>query len=375
MKQRILIVFGTRPELIKVAPLYRSLKASPRFEPLMCATGQHKELLAQATAVFGIKPDYELHIMKENQDLFDITSRALVEMRGILEKAKPNLVIVQGDTTTAFTAALAAFYCKIPIAHVEAGLRTYLSYSPFPEEGNRALISKIAQFHFAPTEMAMKNLAREGVDTNRVYLVGNTGIDALYQVASRAKEPDFYKSIAGKPNILLTMHRRENFGKPIEDVFESIRRFCEKHPTFNILYPMHPNPNVQNTAKKVLGNIPAVKLLPPLQFDELVYVLKHCAFVMTDSGGIQEEATAFARPVLILRETTERQEAVDVGCAKLVGTDPKLILRWMEHLSNPHSMEYMRMSSAKNPFGDGTASEKITKIFEQHLERNQQMAA
>lgn len=374
--RKILIVFGTRPELIKLAPLYAALKKSPSFSTLTCSTGQHRELLAQAAEVFGIPSDFQLNLMKDNQDLFDITSSALLKMREVLNTAKPDLVIVQGDTSTALAAALSAFFLKIPVGHVEAGLRTGDSYSPFPEEMNRVLISKIACLHFAPTQRAMENLVSEGVPKRSLFLVGNTGIDAIVQMAKRAKAPHAVSGMGQyTKTVLLTMHRRENFGTPMENVFNAIAAYAKKHPSVQILYPAHPNPNVQASAHKILGNVPGIRIVKPLQFDELVWVLRECAFVVTDSGGLQEEAPTFGKPVLILRESTERQEAVDAGCAKLVGTDAEYLLNWMEKLSDSHSKEYLAMQNVKNPFGDGTASVRIVRILEEHFQEDLKRAA
>lgn len=359
--QRILLVFGTRPELIKLAPLYARLKRSS-LTPVTCATGQHRELLEQANTVFGIEPQYQFHLMKENQDLFDITSSGLMKMREVIKEVSPKLILVQGDTTTAMTAALAAFYLKTPVGHVEAGLRTGKMYSPFPEEMNRTLISKLACHHFAPTQKAVDNLLKEGIPEKTIYQVGNTGIDSLLQTSKRATPPTGIHK--GKKLILLTAHRRENFGPSLESLLHSIGQFSDRHPECQILYPVHPNPNVQQAAKKILSGKKGISLAQPLQFDELVWVLKECLFVVTDSGGLQEEAPTFGKPVLVMRDSTEREEAITAGCAKLVGTDPFLLLEWMEKLARPDSDIYQSMARAKNPFGDGTASDQITAILE-----------
>jgi len=374
--KNILVVFGTRPELIKLAPLVTELKKSKFLRPFVCSTGQHRELLTQTLQCFDLEPDFSLGIMEPNQDLFTLNQNLMKNMRQVIEKSKPDLVVVQGDTTTAFATALCAFYLKVPVAHVEAGLRTFDKYSPFPEEMNRVLISKIAEFHFAPTELASRHLQREGVDPRMIHLVGNTGVDALLQTASKTeKPPKIATDLPKKKWFLMTVHRRENFGEPLKRIFSATRQFLEDNPSYHAIYPVHPNPQVKDVALKYFSEIPSVSLIEPLGFGDLVWILKRVAFVMTDSGGLQEECPTFGKPVLVLRESTERTEAIDAGCAQLVGTDPLFIQKTLRDLTKENSLTYVKMAQAKNPFGDGTASLKITSVLEKCLKENSRAAA
>lgn len=364
--KKILIAYGTRPELIKMAPLIRAVNDSSSLKAVTCSTGQHRELLHQVLEFFEIENHHTLNVMKANQDLFDVTGSLLSQLREVLVKAAPDLVLVQGDTTTAFVTALCASYLKIPIGHVEAGLRTFDKGSPFPEELNRTLISKCADYHFAPTDLAVKNLLQEGIESSRIFKVGNTGVDALLWAASAQTQDSFLSQLlpSQKKWILFTSHRRENFGAPMEALFSAVRQFAETHPQWQIVFPVHPNPNVKRLAQEKLGDFSGVTLLEPLDFGDLVWLLQRVAFVVTDSGGLQEEAPTFGKPVLVMRETTERSEAITAGCAELVGVEPKKLLHWMEQLSQTQSLTYRRMARAQNPFGDGTASQQIVKILE-----------
>ncbi|NBX93945.1 MAG: UDP-N-acetylglucosamine 2-epimerase (non-hydrolyzing) [Proteobacteria bacterium] len=375
--KKILVTYGTRPELIKMAPVIKKLGESLSFNPITCSTGQHRDLLDQVASFFGIQHDFSLNVMKSNQDLFDITERLLGEMREVLKESKPDLVLVQGDTTTAFVSALSAFYSKIPVGHIEAGLRTWDPYSPFPEEMNRALISKIASFHFAPTSKAADNLRKEGISEQLIYQVGNTGVDAILEVAKRGKATPFIAQLfpPEKKLILLTAHRRENFGEPLRNIFKAVKKLCKQHPDVQVIYPVHPNPNVKAVANEMLADCAGVTMLEPLEFGDLVWLLEKVQFVVTDSGGLQEEAPTFGKPVLVLRESTERPEAVEAGAARLVGTDSEKISAEMSKLVDPLSLQYQSMARVRNPFGDGTAARKIISILEQHFNQSVAEAA
>lgn len=368
MKKKVLVIFGTRPEVIKMAPVVKALQASTKLEPIACATAQHRDLLDQVLGFFNLKPDLDLNVMRQNQDLFDVTEAVLTRLKAVLRDQKPDLVLVQGDTTTTFAASLAAFYARIPVGHVEAGLRTWQKDSPFPEEMNRQLTTRIADYHFAPTRESANNLEKESIEPQRIYLTGNTSIDALLWAAQREEShPELAKLFAGKNLILMTAHRRENFGAPLEEIFTAIRDYSIKHPEMQIVYPVHPNPNVVGPAQRLLGNLPGVSLIAPLGYAELVYLMRQCQFVVTDSGGLQEEAPTLGKPVVVLRESTERPEAVSAGCALLVGSDRTRISDALETLTDRASDLYQSMSQAQNPFGDGTASQKIVEALESVL--------
>jgi len=375
--KKILVVFGTRPELIKLAPLVAEIQKSNFLSPVICSTGQHKELLSQALHFFKIQPHFSLEIMRANQDLLSINQNILGHMKEVIEKSEAELTVVQGDTTTAFVSALCSFYLKIPVAHVEAGLRTFDKYSPFPEEMNRSLISKIADLHFAPTALAKSHLLKEGINPHQVFQVGNTGIDALLQAASSRgdKVPKSAEQLPSKNWILLTAHRRENFGEPFLRIVGAIKQFIQQRNDYHVIFPVHPNPNIKEVASKSFKNCENISLIEPLEFGDLAWFLKRVKLVITDSGGLQEEAPTFGKPVLVLRESTERTEAIDAGCAKLVGTDPKLILSSLNDLTAPNPLLYRKMAQAKNPFGDGTASKQIVKILETFLALQTKQAA
>jgi len=362
--KRILIIFGTRPEVIKLAPVVLAAKEEGRVEVLTCATAQHRGLLDQVLSFFEIQPDYDLDLMKEGQTLSDLTARALVALREVMEKAKPDLVVVQGDTATAFTGALAGYYYGVKVAHVEAGLRTGCVRSPFPEEYFRKAIAGVADYHFAPTSLAAENLRKENVTPSSIHMTGNTVVDALQFVADRQEiYPHLAKSLGIGPSVLLTTHRRENFGTNLVEILLAVKEFAEKNPDVRIFYPVHPNPNVRGLAYETLGGLGNVILSEPLSYGEIVYVLRSVSFVVTDSGGLQEEAPTFGKPVLVLRDTTERPESVDAGCSLLVGHDRLKILNLMTLLRQPCSALYQSMSQVANPFGDGQAGKRIVDIL------------
>ncbi|ACK64559.1 UDP-N-acetylglucosamine 2-epimerase [Rippkaea orientalis PCC 8801] len=362
----ICITLGTRPEAIKLAPVIQQFRQSPAFETHVILTGQHREMVEQVMELFELTGDRDLKIMQPGQTLSDITYRSLQGLETIFQEIQPKLVIVQGDTTTAFAAALAAFYQQIPVGHVEAGLRTDNIYNPFPEEANRRLISQLTQLHFAPTTLAVENLKRSGV-TGEVHLTGNTVIDALLTVAQKQPILKIEGLDLNQYRMLLaTVHRRENWGQPLQDILEGFKLILDKHPDTVLLLPMHRNPTVREPIEAALGTHPRVFLTEPLDYGELVAAIKNSYLLLTDSGGLQEEAPSLGKPVLVLRETTERPEAVDAGTAKLVGTNPQtMITEAGELLTNKEA--YQAMSNAINPFGDGKASQRIVEIVKAYL--------
>jgi UDP-N-acetylglucosamine 2-epimerase (non-hydrolysing) len=362
---KVLFVFGTRPEAIKLAPVVRELSARPNFCCKICVTGQHREMLAQVLELFDLRPDWDLELMRPNQDLAYITGAALSGVSGVLESFRPDRVIVQGDTTTTFAGALASFYHRIPVAHVEAGLRTDNMYAPWPEEVNRRLVTHIADLHFAPTARARDNLLREGVGCERILVTGNTGIDALLWVSALLDDRPELRSrfeaalprrFEGKRLILMTGHRRESFDGGLERVCDAMARIALRSDVA-IVFPVHRNPNVQRAFEPLRGH-ENILLVNPVDYPELVFLLKRCHFVVTDSGGIQEEAPSFGKPVLVTRETTERPEAMELGLAKLVGTDELLLFDEMSALLDDEET-YCRMSHVRNPYGDGQAGCRI----------------
>ena len=360
-KVKIAVVLGTRPEAIKMAPVIREFKANPaRWQVLVVATAQHRELLDQVFRLFDIAPDYDLDIMREDQTLFDITQKALRGLERAFKDCEPDVVAVHGDTSTTFIGALTAFYLKIPVAHVEAGLRTGRRYSPFPEEMNRHLAGVLTDFHFAPTHKAAWNLRSEGVDGNRILVTGNTVIDALLTVASREDRPAGLPSLPedGRPLVLMTAHRRESFGGPLEHAFEALAQVAREHPGCRLVYPVHPNPHVVEPARRILGGLDNVHLTEPLDYAPFVYLMKRARVIITDSGGIQEEAPSLGVPVLVMREVTERPEAVAAGTVKLVGTDPEKIRQELSRLLDDPAAHHA-MASAVNPYGDGQAAPRI----------------
>ncbi len=378
--KKILLVFGTRPEAIKMAPLVNEFKKHPdRFETRVCVTGQHREMLDQVLDLFQIIPDYDLNIMKPNQDLYDVTSRVLLGMRDVLKRAVPDVVFVHGDTTTSMAAALSAFYQKIPVAHVEAGLRTRNIYSPWPEEMNRSITGRIASFNFAPTLCSKTNLLKENVVEESVFVTGNTVIDALQWVVNEIASNSHLRDLAkreiklmgydvnrldlSRRMVLITGHRRENFGEGFMNICHAIRSLAENYPNVDFIYPMHLNPNVRKPAMEVIGNdVPNVFLIEPLQYLQFVYLMEKSYLILTDSGGIQEEAPGLGKPVLVMRDTTERPEAVDAGTVLLVGADRQRIERGVSALLDDNAL-YEKMSKAVNPYGDGMACKRIVNFF------------
>ena len=372
--KKLLIVFGTRPEAIKMCPLVNALKKRPdTFRTLVCVTGQHRQMLDRVLNLFDVVPDYDLDIMHDGQDLYDITCRVLYGMRDVLKNCRPDMVFVHGDTSTSTAAALAAFYEQIPVAHVEAGLRTNNIYSPWPEEMNRQITSRIASMHFAPTALSRDNLLKENVCSDKIIVTGNTVIDALHQVLTKIENDaelrsrldevllqSGYKPAGNKRLVLITGHRRENFGDGFVNICQAIKQLSENNKDTDFVYPMHLNPNVRRPINDIFGNIEHDNLffIEPLDYLPFVYLMSKCDIVLTDSGGIQEEAPGLGKPVLVMRNTTERPEAVEAGTVKLVGTDKRLIVCEVERLL--HDKDYYRqMSEAVNPYGDGKACERI----------------
>lgn len=372
----ILVAFGTRPEAIKLFPIIHELQQDAGFDVTVCVTAQHREMLDQVLAIANIKPDADLDIMRPNQTLSQLTSRILSNFDKVLQKFSPDRVIVHGDTTTAMAAALSSFYRKIPVAHVEAGLRSGDIYSPFPEEANRKVVGSIASLHFAPTVRAAESLVRENVPVDHIFITGNTVIDALLETKERISEFSDVKSmidneILGTGEnlkiILVTAHRRENFDGGIQEIAAAILKLAERGDTL-VIFPVHPNPNVLEPVRALLGDHSRVRLLPPLEYVPFVYLLSRCHFVLTDSGGIQEEAPALGKPVLVMRNTTERPEGIDAGTARLVGTDSGRIFGEARRLLDDRQ-HYQQMSRAHNPFGDGKASRRIVDVLAQEGDR------
>ena len=381
--KKILLTFGTRPEAIKMAPLVKELQKYPdKFKTYVCVTGQHREMLDQVLDLFEIVPDYDLNIMKQGQDLYDITANVLLGFKHVLTEVKPDVVLVHGDTTTSTAAALAAYYQQIPVGHIEAGLRTYNVYSPFPEEMNRQITSKIAKYHFSPTQLSQQNLLSEGVSEKNIFITGNTVIDALHIILNKIKNnSDVEQSVKttikikgydtnrlkdGKKMVLITGHRRENFGEGFINICNGLKKAVTKYKDIDFIYPMHLNPNVREPIKKVFGeNLNAYEnmfFIEPLEYLSFVYLMEKSFIVLTDSGGIQEEAPGLGKPVLVMRETTERPEAVEAGTVKLVGTDSDKIVEEISTLVD--SVEhYEKMSKAVNPYGDGFSCERIVEFL------------
>lgn len=381
--KKVMLVFGTRPEAIKMAPLVKEFQKNPEhFQTIVCVTGQHRQMLDQVLELFEITPDYDLDIMKAGQDLYDVTSRVLVGMRDVLKEAQPDVVLVHGDTTTSTAAALAAFYQQIPVGHVEAGLRTHNIYSPWPEEMNRQLTGRIATYHFAPTPLSRENLLREGVTEEKITVTGNTVIDALYWVVNKVNTDavlgnqlqealknagyDVARLQSGRRLVLITGHRRENFGDGFINMCTAIRDLTQRYPEVDFVYPMHLNPNVRRPIHEVFGedlnNLGNMFFIEPLEYLSFVYLMEKATIVLTDSGGIQEEAPGLGKPVLVMRDTTERPEALDAGTVKLVGTDYDKIMSEVSLLLDDASA-YEKMSHAVNPYGDGLACERIVENF------------
>lgn len=379
--KKLLLVFGTRPEAIKMAPLVKELQKFPEsFETVVCVTGQHREMLDQVLHIFNINPDYDLNIMKQGQDLYDVTSRVLLGMRNILKSEQPDIVLVHGDTTTSAATALAAFYQQIPVGHVEAGLRTNNIFSPWPEEINRQITGRIATYHFSPTVLSRQNLLNENVNASSIYVTGNTVIDALYWVLNRIKSDleleqkliniligvgyDVNRLQENKKMVLITGHRRENFGDGFISICLAIKSLVEKYPNVDFVYPMHLNPNVRRPIREVLSDSRSENLffIEPLEYLSFVYLMEKSFIILTDSGGIQEEAPGLSKPVLVMRDTTERPEALEAGTVKLVGTDYDKIVKEVSSLLED-STYYESMSKAINPYGDGLACKRIIEIL------------
>lgn len=360
--KRVMLVFGTRPEAIKMCPLVKELKRHSEIETIVAITGQHRQMLHQVLECFDVTPDYDLDIMKDKQTLFDITISVLEGMKNLLEEIKPDVVLVHGDTTTAFASALAAFYKNIPYGHVEAGLRTYDVMAPYPEEFNRQVIGIAASWNFAPTDTARDNLLREGKNKDTIYVTGNTVIDALKTSVRKDYVHPMLTWAEGSRLVLLTAHRRENLGAPLYNIFRGIKRVLDENPDVKVVYPIHFNPKVRDTAKEVFGDHDRMKIIEPLDVLDFHNFINRSELVLTDSGGIQEEAPSLGKPVLVLRNTTERPEGVEAGTLKLIGTKEEDIYREFRTLLTD-AKEYERMSKASNPYGDGTASEQIVRIL------------
>lgn len=375
MPIKTLCVFGTRPEAIKMAPLVIALAADERFECKVCVTGQHREMLDQVLCLFGISPDYDLDIMKPGQELSDVTASILIGMKTVIEEAQPDFLLVHGDTATTFAATLSAYYQKISVGHVEAGLRTGNIYSPWPEEANRKLTGALAELHFAPTSQSELNLLEEGVSKSKIYVTGNTVVDALYDVVNRIKfseelsrqlEATFEFLKADRKMILVTGHRRESFGGGFERICQALKEIAQSHPDVQIVYPVHMNPNVINPVRKLLSQVDNIYLINPVEYLPFVYLMNRAHLILTDSGGIQEEAPSLGKPVLVMRDTTERPEAVSAGTVRLVGTDVQKIVIEVDRLLSDKDA-YGEMSRAHNPYGDGKASKYIMDIIARNV--------
>lgn len=374
--KKVLLVFGTRPEAIKMAPLVKAFENEPTIESKVCVTAQHREMLDQVLEMFDIKPDYDLNIMKPGQDLFDVTSNVLLGLKDVLNDFSPDVVLVHGDTTTTSSASLASFYNKIKVGHVEAGLRTGDMYSPWPEEANRQITGVLANYHFAPTTTSANNLLKENKNPKDIVVTGNTVIDALFLALDKIEKNDELKSKIiesinsqyelkdNKKIILVTGHRRENFGDGFINICEALKTIALNNPDIDIVYPVHLNPNVQKPVKEILSNTSNVYLINPLQYEQFIYMMNKSYFIITDSGGVQEEAPSLGKPVLVMRDTTERPEAVEAGTVKLVGTNKESIINEAQKLLDDEN-EYNTMSKAHNPYGDGKACERIINFIKE----------
>ena len=364
--KKVMLVFGTRPEAIKMCPLVNELKTRKQLETVVCVTGQHRQMLDQVLEAFQVEPDYDLSIMKDRQTLFDVTTNILNKIKEVLEKEKPNVVLVHGDTSTTFVTALACFYLQIPVGHVEAGLRTYNIYSPYPEEFNRQAVSIISQFNFAPTELSKNNLLKEGKKEETIFVTGNTAIDALKTtVREDYTHPDL-EWVSDSRLIMITAHRRENLGEPMKHMFRAIRRVMDEHPDVKAIYPIHMNPVVREIADSILGDDERIRIIEPLEVLDFHNFLNRSYMILTDSGGIQEEAPSLGKPVLVMRDTTERPEGIAAGTLKLVGTEEETIYQNFKSLLE-NKDEYEKMSKASNPYGDGFACKRIANILEEKL--------
>ncbi len=364
--KKVMLVFGTRPEAIKMCPLVQELKKSKELKTLVCVTGQHREMLQQVLTIFNVVPDYDLDIMREGQTLFTITTGILTAIQPILEKERPDIILVHGDTTTTFATSLAAFYLGIKVGHVEAGLRTYNLQSPFPEEFNRQAVSIVADLNFAPTETAKQHLLQEGRPASSIFVTGNTAIDALKTTVRSDYHHELFNWIGQDRLIMLTAHRRENLGQPMENMFRAVRRVLQEHDNVKVIYPIHKNPRVREVAQRIFASDDRVKIIEPLEVIDFHNFLNKSYMILTDSGGIQEEAPSLGKPVLVMRDTTERPEGVEAGTLKLVGTSEETIYAEFTRLLTDGN-SYLEMSRASNPYGDGTASHQIVSILERYL--------
>lgn len=364
--KKVMLVFGTRPEAIKMCPLVNELKKRKELQTVVCVTGQHRQILDMVLEAFDVTPDYDLSIMKDKQTLFDVTTNILNRIREVLEKEKPDVVLVHGDTSTTFVTALACFYLQIPVGHVEAGLRTYNIYSPYPEEFNRQAVSIISKFNFAPTELSKQNLMKEGKDPDSIYVTGNTAIDALKTTVCESYTHPELEWAKGSRLIMITAHRRENLGEPMRHMFEAIRRVMDEHPDVKAIYPIHMNPVVREIADEFLGGDDRIHIIEPLDVLDFHNFLSRSYLILTDSGGIQEEAPSLGKPVLVMRDTTERPEGIAAGTLKLVGTEEETIYNEFSRLLSDKE-EYEVMSKASNPYGDGHACERIADVLVNQL--------
>ena len=361
--KKVMLVFGTRPEAIKMCPLVNELKSRKEIETIVCVTGQHRQMLDQVLEAFDVIPDYDLSIMKERQTLFDVTTNILNRIKEVLEEVHPDVVLVHGDTSTTFVTALACFYLQIPVGHVEAGLRTYNIYSPYPEEFNRQAVSIISAYNFAPTELSRQNLLKEGKNPDTIYVTGNTAIDALKTTVREDYTHPELEWAKGSRLIMITAHRRENLGEPMKHMFRAIRRVCDEHPDVKAIYPIHMNPVVRETAREILGDDERIHIIEPMDVLDFHNFLSRSFMILTDSGGIQEEAPSLGKPVLVMRDTTERPEGIKAGTLKLVGTDEQAIYENFKLLLE-NEEAYKAMSTASNPYGDGFACKRIADILE-----------
>jgi len=365
---KVMTIFGTRPEAIKMAPLVKELEKRDNIRSIVCVTAQHREMLDQVLKVFDIKADYDLNIMKQGQTLSEITSRVLLGLEEVIKKENPDIILVHGDTSTTFAGALAAFYNQVDIGHVEAGLRTWNKYSPFPEEMNRQMVDRMTDMFFAPTEVSKNNLLSEGIDKDKIYVTGNTAIDAMKYTVSDNYDNEIFKWLGDDKLILLTAHRRENLGEPMYNIFKAVKRVVLENKDVKVIYPIHMNPNIRKIANEVIGSIDRIKIIEPLEVVDFHNFINRSYIILTDSGGIQEEAPSLGKPVLVLRDTTERPEGIEAGTLKLVGTDEDIIYDETINLLNNYE-EYNKMSKAVNPYGDGTTSIQIVNAIINKYER------
>ncbi len=361
--KKVMLVFGTRPEAIKMCPLVKELKGRENIQTVVCVTGQHRQMLDAVLSAFDVKPDYDLSIMKDRQTLFDITTNILNSIKEVLDKEKPDVCLVHGDTSTTFVTALACFYLQIPVGHVEAGLRTYNIYSPYPEEFNRQAVGIVAKYNFSPTELSKENLLREGKKPDSIYVTGNTAIDALKTTVRDEYTHEELEWAKGSRLITITAHRRENLGEPMRQMFRAIKRIIDEHPDIKAIYPIHMNPVVRSAANEILGDCDRIHIIEPLDVLDFHNFLARSYLILTDSGGIQEEAPSLGKPVLVMRDTTERPEGIKAGTLKLVGTEEETIYNAFKLLVE-NKEEYDKMSKASNPYGDGFASKRIADILE-----------